>query len=107
MKEKRSLFLCCCLLLPGLLYAQSSRTVTLDLKEAPVKVFFDAIRKQTGLSFVYNTEQTETMKPITVSVQNEAVESVLRRVFTGTEFSYQIEENVVTIVKKNRQVGGG
>lgn len=53
MKEKRiiGLFLCCCLLLPGLLYAQSSRTVTLDLKEAPVKVFFDAIRKQTKLKF--------------------------------------------------------
>ncbi len=109
MKEKRiiGLFLCCCLLLPGLLYAQSSRTVTLDLKEAPVKVFFDAIRKQTGLSFVYNTEQTKAMKPITVSAENETVESVLNKVFTGTEFSYQIEDKIVTIVKKEKSVGKG
>lgn len=109
MKEKRiiGLFLCCCLLLPGLLYAQSSKTVTLDLKEVPVKVFFDAIRKQTGLSFVYNTEQTKAMKPITVSAKNETVESVLKKVFTGTEFSYQIEDKIVTIVKYEKSLGGG
>lgn len=108
MKEKRiiGLFLCCCLLLPGLLYAQSSKTVTLDLKEVPVKVFFDAIRKQTGLSFVYNTEQTKAMKPITVSAKNETVESVLKKVFTGTEFSYQIEDKIVTIVKYEKSLGG-
>lgn len=93
------IFFCCCLL-PGFTRGQVSKTVTLDLKEATVKEFLDALKEQTKLSFVYNTEQTKLMKLITIRVTNEPVTKVLDRVFNGTPFSYQIEDQIVTIVKK-------
>ncbi len=95
----------CCLILPGLLYAQSGKIVTLDLKNAPVKVFFDEIRKQTGLSFVYNTEQTQAVSPITVFAKNESVESVLDRALAGTSLTYQVTDKTVIISKEKKLFG--
>ncbi len=100
MKRWTILILFCCCLLPGFIYSQVTKTVTLDLKGATIKEFFDALKEQTKLSFVYNTEQTKFMKPITIRVSNESVTRVLDWVFDGTPFSYQIEDQIVTIVKK-------
>ena len=44
-------------LLPALACATPTdvdKKVTLELKDAGIKEFFDALRQQTGLSFVYN-----------------------------------------------------
>ena len=61
------------LLLPTTMLAipQSGKKVTLNLESVTVKEFFDALRQQTGLSFVYNTEQTKTLKPITIHVKDD------------------------------------
>ena len=53
------------------------RTVTLNLKRATVKQFFDAVHQQTGLDFVYNTKQMAAMEPISISVKNEPIEKLL------------------------------
>lgn len=104
MKKKIiSLLICCWLLLPGLLQARSDKLVTLDLRNVSVKVFFDEIRKQTGLSFVYNTDQMKVLAPITVSVKNESVTNVLNSVFDSTGYNYQIVDGIVTVVNKAQQ----
>ncbi len=77
----------------------NGENVTLDLKSASVKEFFDALKQQTKLSFVYNTEQTKSLKPITIKVVNEDVNSVLGKVLDGTGLSYSIEKNIVTLYK--------
>lgn len=88
---------------PGYSFGNSlngnGKNVTLDLKSVTVKVFFDALKQQTKLSFVYNTEQTKSLRPITIKVVNEDVDRVLERVLNGTGFSYSIEKNIVTIYK--------
>ena len=70
------------LLLPTMMFAipESGKKVTLNLESVTVKDFFDALRQQTGLSFVYNTEQTKSLKPITIHVKDETVDNVLRTV---------------------------
>lgn len=107
MKEKRiiCLFLCCWLLLPGLLLAQGSRTVTLDLRNVPVRTFFDEIRKQTGLGFVYNTDQTNEMGLVSVTAKNKPVDEVLKEVFANTDFTYRLEDKIVTITKQTPKPG--
>nr|WP_320059556.1 SusC/RagA family TonB-linked outer membrane protein [uncultured Bacteroides sp.] len=96
-------------LLPTFTFAampeEGNKKVTLDLKSATIKDFFNALRQQTGLSFVYNTEQTKSLKPVTIRVVNETVENVLESVFEGTGFTYVIEKDIVTISRlqqKNR-----
>ena len=55
-KRKYLIFLLMGCLFPCVLWAQNARTqkVTLQLKEASVKEFFDALHHQTNLNFVYN-----------------------------------------------------
>lgn len=79
------------------------KNVTLDLKEATVKDLFDAIHRQTGLDFVYNTEQMSAMPPITVSAKNESVEKLLGRVFVGKGFSFKRSGNMITVTKADNQ----
>lgn len=93
------------LLLPTTMLAipQSGKKVTLNLESVTVKEFFDALRQQTGLSFVYNTEQTKTLKPITIHVKDETVDNVLRTVLNGTGLTYSMERDIVTISKVEQQ----
>ena len=88
-------------LLPTFTFAampeEGNKKVTLDLKSVSIKDFFNALRQQTDLSFVYNTEQTKSLKPVTIRVVNETVENVLESVFEGTGFTYVIEKDIVTI----------
>ncbi len=93
------------LLLPTMMYAipESGKNVTLNLESVTVKEFFDALRQQTGLSFVYNTEQTKSLKPITIHVKNETVDNVLRIVLNGTGLTYSMERDIVTISKVEQQ----
>ena len=58
------------LLLPTMMFAipESGKKVTLNLESVTVKDFFDALRQQTGLSFVYNTEQTKSLKPMSLII---------------------------------------
>ncbi len=96
-------------LLPAFAFAvapvENGKKVTLDLKSATVKEFFDALRKQTGLSFVYSTEQTKALKPITIKVTNESVDNVLKTVLAGTGFTYSIEKDIVTITYVQQEGG--
>lgn len=93
------------LLLPTMMFAtpESGKKVTLNLESVTVKEFFDALRQQTGLSFVYNTEQTKTLKPITIHVKDETVDNVLRTVLNGTGLTYSMERDIVTISKVEQQ----
>ena len=93
------------LLLPTMMFAipKSGKKVTLNLESVTVKEFFDALRQQTGLSFVYNTEQTKSLKPITIHVKDETVDSVLRTVLNGTGLTYSMERDIVTISKAEQQ----
>ena len=93
------------LLLPTMMFAipKSGKKVTLNLESVTVKDFFDALRQQTGLSFVYNTEQTKSLKPITIHVKDETVDNVLRTVLNGTGLTYSMERDIVTISKVEQQ----
>lgn len=82
----------------------SQKRVTLNLEAVPVKRLFDEIRKQTGLNFVYNTEQTNTLKPITIKVENTSVPDVLQKVFSNTGFSYNIDGNTITIRRSSSNI---
>ena len=68
-RERIIMFLCIISLLftPVLAASQSNAMrVSLDLKSATVKEFFDAVKVQTGLNFIYSTEQGKNMPRITL-----------------------------------------
>ena len=76
----------------------SALRVSLNLKSATVKEFFDAVKGQTGLNFIYSTEQVKNMPRITINSDNQSINEVLDKVLMNTGYSYEIEGNIVTLI---------
>ena len=74
--------------------------VSLDMKEVSYFELFNEINRQTGLRFIYNTNQFEGMAKIDVFAQGEEVGKVLESLFAGTPFAVTFSQNVVMVTKK-------
>ncbi|MDR1718975.1 MAG: SusC/RagA family TonB-linked outer membrane protein [Dysgonamonadaceae bacterium] len=82
--------------------------ISIHLKEAPLKVFFEEIQRRTKLNFVYNAADAESMKPVTINVKQKTVREILDMVFAGTGFVYRIEGEIITVRlnKRNEEKSG-
>ncbi len=90
-------------LIAGLMQVKAavySQQVSLNVKNAHLKDVFSLIRKQTGYDFVYYTSELNSSKPITLSVKNENIKSVLDKCLLGQPFTYKITSTTVSVRKK-------
>ena len=98
MKRKVSwfmlLFLVC--FQPGKVFAQDQK-VTLDFVNAKVEDVFTEINRQTGMGFVYNRTQLQTINPVTVQVENVTVNEALAQLFKDKPFKYRFEGTTIVI----------
>ena len=74
-------------------YAQS---VSLDLKNTPLKEVFEVLRKQTGYHFLYKEDMINATK-ITIKASNEPFFKVLDRCLANQPITYAVNENTVVI----------
>lgn len=74
--------------------------VTLSEKKAPIQKVFDKISLQTGFDFLFSDEILKEISPISISVKNEALKTVLNRLFEGQPLEYSIEDKSVVISRK-------
>lgn len=79
---------------------QEGNRVTLSLKNATIKDFFDEVHTQTGLDFMYSNEQLDGVPGITLDVKNEPLEKVLEQVFGINGYDFQIKDKLVFISKR-------
>lgn len=77
-----------------------NRIVTLKLTKVSLYELFDAIHKQTGLRFLYNAEQMNTVPSVDVSVRGKKVSDVLTDVLAGTPLTAIFDKDVVMLVKR-------
>lgn len=80
-------------------FAQQEK-VNLNLRDVAVKVLLDEIQQQTGLHFIFNTEQMSRLEKLSVQAQNETVCSVLERVFKNTGYECQFRDGIIMIRRK-------
>ena len=77
------------------------QTVTLKLTDVNLYELFDAIRKQTGVRFLYNAEQMKEVPKVSVDVKNKKVKDVLTNVLSKTSLAFEYSKGVVTLIKKD------
>ncbi|MDR1414771.1 MAG: SusC/RagA family TonB-linked outer membrane protein, partial [Odoribacteraceae bacterium] len=70
---------------------------TLDLNGVTLTELFSEIQKQTNLSFVFNVEQTRGLGTLSVRAREEAVESILARVFSNTGMTFQRSGSLIVV----------
>lgn len=91
-------------LLAGTAHAQNAR-VTLDRKKAPVREILNDIERQTDYLFVYNREQLDF--DVTVTARDEAVQTVLQRIFAGTPIRFSLEGKHIVLRKSGSAAQSG
>ncbi|HEY0678286.1 MAG TPA: SusC/RagA family TonB-linked outer membrane protein [Chitinophagaceae bacterium] len=75
----------------------SAQSVTLNLKNAPVKRVFKEVSRQTGLSIVYSESMVSKLRPVSINVSNASVQEVMDRCLKDQPFSYQLKGNSIVI----------
>lgn len=80
-------------------FAQQEK-VNLNLRDVAVKVLLDEIQQQTGLHFIFNTEQMSRLEKLSVQARNETVSSVLERVFKNTGYECHFRDGIIMIRRK-------
>ena len=79
------------------------RKVTLKLKGVSLSVLFNEIKKQTSYKFFYNDTQEKNIGKVTVSVTDETVENVLKRVFENSAYTFQVVGEQIVITDKKME----
>lgn len=100
--EKRNLsllfFVLFIFLNPILLFAQTN-SITLSVKNATLKQFFDAIEKQTTYSFSYRDIVVEGKGDISLDVSQQPIEQLLKKVLPLKGLQYNITGNAILITQ--------
>lgn len=76
------------------------QTVTLSLKDAPLKTVFREIQHQTGLGFLFSEGILKDAHSLSIDVKNVPVEDVLQICFDGQPLSFSFENNKIVIFQK-------
>lgn len=87
--------------------ASYSQSVTLKVKNAPLKEVLAAVKKQTGYAIFYNAELLADAKPVTLDVHNASLSDVLKAAFNGQPLNYVIENKTVFISRSTPAPAGG
>ncbi|MDP3437660.1 MAG: secretin and TonB N-terminal domain-containing protein, partial [Bacteroidales bacterium] len=87
------------LLIPtGFIQAQS---ITLNLKDAPLKEVLKAVEKQTDYTFVYNNNLVNANKTVTVNISKADIKTTMTAVLKNTGYEYKIVEKQIVISPLN------
>ena len=102
MRERRWL-LCflvamCCTLSTWALPPQD-KTVTLNLRNVSVETALDAVKKQTGVNMLYNSQMFKGVSPVSVNAKNERWEVALKLILNPQGFDYVVKDGIVVIRK--------
>jgi TonB-linked SusC/RagA family outer membrane protein len=77
-----------------------TQNITLSGKDMPIEKVFKSIETQTAYVFFYNYDLLRDSKPITINVQNENLQNVLKKIFKDQPLDYVIKQQTIFITKK-------
>jgi TonB-linked SusC/RagA family outer membrane protein len=97
MKRIAIILLAACLMIGATGFSQ---TVTLSGRAMPLSKVFSAIRKQTGINFIFTNELLRDAKPVNIHVNNAPLQEVLRIVFKDQPVTYSMISNIIVIKRK-------
>lgn len=81
-----------------------TRKVTLNMQKASVREILDEIRKQTGVTFSYESSLLNELPKITFRAEDEALVDCLTRLFANLPVGFKMTGNVVVLKRKPKQV---
>ncbi|UYQ94146.1 SusC/RagA family TonB-linked outer membrane protein [Chitinophaga horti] len=77
-----------------------SQSVSISVRNVPLKQVFSEIEKQTGFTVFYNRDVLDNTRPVTVSVQNLPLRNFLDVSLAGQPVDYIIKDNFILLKEK-------
>lgn len=82
-----------------------TKRVTLSVKNKGLEVILKEICKQAQISYVVKDGlRINQNQKYNLSIDNELIETSLHKLFENSEYGYEVEDNIIQIIKKEPQV---
>lgn len=88
------------LFISSVIYAQDNQRLTVSMKNVPLKQVMDYLKEKSAYFFLYNDEDVNKEKNVTVEIRNGGINDVLTEALENTQLAYSIQENTVIISKR-------
>jgi TonB-linked SusC/RagA family outer membrane protein len=82
--------------------AGDAQMVSINVKNAPLTKVFSLIENQTDYVFFFDAVLLKEAKPVTISMKDGTVESILKELLKDQPLDYSIENKTITIIKKQK-----
>ncbi|MDR0573484.1 MAG: TonB-dependent receptor [Tannerella sp.] len=86
-------------------FSQSMK-LSMSLKNATIKEILLEVKKQTDYSFLYNNEELNDQKKVSINVTDNTVDEILDVILKNQNLSYAIENNTILIYKSEKKIFG-
>lgn len=83
-------------------YSQTAR-LTLQVKNGTISEVIKEIEKQSEYTFVYNINEVDLNKTVSVSAKDRLITDVLEKLFDDNSFGYRISDRHIALYRKNGQ----
>lgn len=103
MRERRWLLcflVAMCSTLSAWALPSQDKTVTLKLHNVSIETVLDAVKKQTGVNMLYNSQMFKGTPPVSIDAKNEKWEVALKLVLNPQGFDYVVKDGIVVIRKQ-------
>ncbi|WP_199117790.1 SusC/RagA family TonB-linked outer membrane protein [Pedobacter sp. ASV28] len=85
----------------------NAQSITLKVNNEPIKTVFEKIRKQSGYLFFYRNVRLKEAANVSLELKNVPLREALDRVMNGQPFTYDIVENTIVILEKEKKPAQG
>ena len=82
--------------LAGKSYAQT-KMLNLKMGNATVKEVLSEIEEQSEFYFMYSEKVIDVNREVTVNIENQNVETVLKNLFEGTDVNYNVKDRIIVL----------
>lgn len=102
MKIRKLLMTCFCLflLMAFSINTFAQKRFTINVNKVSLDMFFQELRKKTGVEFVYSELQAKNLQPVTLTAKNESLENILKKLLSNSNYTYTLKNKAVLIVAK-------
>src|SRR5690606_10224013 len=87
-------------------YSQTKK-FTLNLKDAPLAVFFGAIEKTSEFNFFYDSGGRDLSQKVSVTAKDSNIEAVMDQLFNDSDISYEIFDRYIILKRKKKHAFSG
>ena len=85
------------LMLPAAMSAQDAPKISINADDVPLSDVLEQIEQQSDYSFIYNAQQVDVARKVSLDIRNATVNEALDRLFSGTAVTYSIDMNHIIL----------